>query len=418
MEPDQRYALLLNFKNAPIRIKHIMKLVKERLGFNLDDDLPWIFRRIPDAEEKCLSIEVNHTSIIIRYLKYRYTREEILHRWKEGRRIEGYYFRNNIVSTRGWFCPMSLYDEFRTLEVRTLVIPREMSVREARIRSLELYCDGDSYLIPRTFVRSELNSDLNMCFLSNVAMEYLLLNRNSNRTEFHFEFLSRFYSTVFLDNQAFFYYATIEENDDRRLAYVLFSHDLYLMDYLLNYYNNYLPFDAYRGMEDHENRRLPRNNFRSSITDFEFDINFHEFELVHTINGLVARRIQRPVMIANFEEIDPVDISNISDIEENRERNTGVYEQCEVFLFKSSYRYYYHQEKIQDMCSICLIEFGPNDLVKLFACKKHIFHMSCIDRWVEVHGFCPLCKYDLSLGLAQDDDDDKMNLLLRKRNHD
>lgn len=418
MEPNHRYAFLLNFKNASCRFKYTMELVKERLGFHSDADLPWIFRRIPDAEEKCLSIEVDPTSIIIRYIKYRYSREEILHRWKEGRRIEGYYFRNNIVSTRGWFCPMSLYDEFRTLEVRTLVIPKEMSAMEARIRSLDLHCDGDSYLIPRTFVQGELNQDLNMCFLSEVAMEYLLLNRNSNREEFHFEFLSRFYSNIFLNNQAFFYYATIEENNERRLAYVLFSHNLYLMEYLLNYYNNYLPFNAYRGMEENENRRLPRNNFRSSVTDFEFDINFQEFELVYTINGLVARRIQRPAMIANFEEIDPVDISNISNIEGDEERNMNIYKQCEVFLFKSAYRYYYHQEKIQDMCSICLVEFGPNDLVKMFACKKHIFHMSCIDRWVEVHGFCPLCKYDMSLGLAQDDDDDKMNLLLRKRNHD
>lgn len=49
-------------------------------------------------------------------------------------------------------------------------------------------------------------------------------------------------------------------------------------------------------------------------------------------------------------------------------------------------------------CSICLSQFEENDLVRKLTCQHH-FHGSCIDRWLENHQTCPLCKHDLTLDI-------------------
>lgn len=47
----------------------------------------------------------------------------------------------------------------------------------------------------------------------------------------------------------------------------------------------------------------------------------------------------------------------------------------------------------QEMCSICLMEFEKEDLVnKLLRCG-HVFHMGCLEKWLDRCQFtCPLCR--------------------------
>lgn len=42
-------------------------------------------------------------------------------------------------------------------------------------------------------------------------------------------------------------------------------------------------------------------------------------------------------------------------------------------------------------CSVCLDEFGQA-VVKEMPCK-HRFHGDCIDKWLGLHGTCPVCRY-------------------------
>lgn len=46
-------------------------------------------------------------------------------------------------------------------------------------------------------------------------------------------------------------------------------------------------------------------------------------------------------------------------------------------------------------CSICLTEFQVNgevERVKEMPCR-HRFHADCIDKWLGIHGTCPLCRF-------------------------
>ena len=42
-------------------------------------------------------------------------------------------------------------------------------------------------------------------------------------------------------------------------------------------------------------------------------------------------------------------------------------------------------------CQICLIKFRENEIIKLFSCNQHIFHINCIKLWLEKKANCPLC---------------------------
>ena len=52
-------------------------------------------------------------------------------------------------------------------------------------------------------------------------------------------------------------------------------------------------------------------------------------------------------------------------------------------------------------CIVCLEDFKKDDIVKLFSCKKHIFHENCIKQWIESSYQCPLCKYSLKNDLVK-----------------
>ncbi|KAG6653707.1 hypothetical protein CIPAW_05G095800 [Carya illinoinensis] len=50
-------------------------------------------------------------------------------------------------------------------------------------------------------------------------------------------------------------------------------------------------------------------------------------------------------------------------------------------------------ENVEDTCSICLVEFEREDVVSQLSRCAHIFHMNCIERWVDQNQFtCPLCR--------------------------
>ncbi|GMH13485.1 hypothetical protein Nepgr_015326 [Nepenthes gracilis] len=47
----------------------------------------------------------------------------------------------------------------------------------------------------------------------------------------------------------------------------------------------------------------------------------------------------------------------------------------------------------EEVCSVCLAEFECEDLVSLLSECGHVFHVVCIERWLERNQFtCPLCR--------------------------
>ncbi|KAG6413036.1 hypothetical protein SASPL_125734 [Salvia splendens] len=52
-------------------------------------------------------------------------------------------------------------------------------------------------------------------------------------------------------------------------------------------------------------------------------------------------------------------------------------------------------------CNICLAEYEEGDKIRVLPCH-HEYHASCVDKWLkEIHGVCPLCRGDVSLGSTE-----------------
>ncbi|XP_042063286.1 uncharacterized protein LOC121807148 isoform X2 [Salvia splendens] len=52
-------------------------------------------------------------------------------------------------------------------------------------------------------------------------------------------------------------------------------------------------------------------------------------------------------------------------------------------------------------CYICLAEYEEGDKIRVLPCH-HECHVSCVDKWLkEIHGVCPLCRGDVSLGSSE-----------------
>ncbi|XP_030472627.2 E3 ubiquitin-protein ligase ATL42 [Syzygium oleosum] len=48
-------------------------------------------------------------------------------------------------------------------------------------------------------------------------------------------------------------------------------------------------------------------------------------------------------------------------------------------------------------CAVCLSKFEDIEILRLLPQCKHAFHIECIDRWLESHSSCPLCRHRLSV---------------------
>lgn len=52
-------------------------------------------------------------------------------------------------------------------------------------------------------------------------------------------------------------------------------------------------------------------------------------------------------------------------------------------------------------CVVCLEEFEVGGVVKEMPCK-HRFHGKCIEKWLGIHGSCPVCRYQMPVDEKDD----------------
>ncbi|KAK4842258.1 hypothetical protein QYF36_018692 [Acer negundo] len=53
-------------------------------------------------------------------------------------------------------------------------------------------------------------------------------------------------------------------------------------------------------------------------------------------------------------------------------------------------------------CVICLEEYEDGEMAKEMPCN-HRFHDKCIDKWLEIHGSCPVCRYKMPVDEEETD---------------
>lgn len=111
------------------------------------------------------------------------------------------------------------------------------------------------------------------------------------------------------------------------------------------------------------------------------------------------------------EENENYDENNINEVY-NKKRNKFILE-LDEFQYKHVKKYSIIKE---DKCAICLQKYKGVDIIKEFPCK-HIFHKTCILRWIKSSNKCPLCKYDITNDVNQidlknfnDDDDEELDI--------
>ena len=46
-------------------------------------------------------------------------------------------------------------------------------------------------------------------------------------------------------------------------------------------------------------------------------------------------------------------------------------------------------------CTVCMENFEDEDIVRLLDGCEHIFHINCIDIWMETNVKCPVCRNDI-----------------------
>ncbi|XP_073147438.1 E3 ubiquitin-protein ligase MPSR1-like [Henckelia pumila] len=55
-------------------------------------------------------------------------------------------------------------------------------------------------------------------------------------------------------------------------------------------------------------------------------------------------------------------------------------------------------------CPICLSDYEVNGEVKEMPCK-HKFHPGCIEKWLGIHGSCPVCRYSMPVEETKEGED-------------
>ncbi|KAK6139331.1 hypothetical protein DH2020_026923 [Rehmannia glutinosa] len=56
-----------------------------------------------------------------------------------------------------------------------------------------------------------------------------------------------------------------------------------------------------------------------------------------------------------------------------------------------------------DQCVICLEEWVSGEKAREMPCK-HRFHGECIEKWLKIHGSCPVCRYEMPVDEIDDDE--------------
>lgn len=108
-----------------------------------------------------------------------------------------------------------------------------------------------------------------------------------------------------------------------------------------------------------------------------------ELFAVHTSSSLLNFACFKMILLATKNLVAQKMIFNIMNEEENA-KNIKI---TKKILKKEEYS---SIKKDEILCSICLMEFNPSEMVSETDCK-HFFHDECLEGWLKIKNKCPMC---------------------------
>ncbi|CAN6908921.1 unnamed protein product, partial [Brassica oleracea] len=108
-------------------------------------------------------------------------------------------------------------------------------------------------------------------------------------------------------------------------------------------------------------------------------LNWHQIDIFRR-----RRRSQNPLMIYSPHEV-------------NRGLDESAIRAIPIFKFKKrDVVGGEDQEKSSQECSVCLNEFQEDEKLRIIPNCCHVFHIDCIDIWLQGNANCPLCRTSVS----------------------
>ncbi|CAN4120505.1 unnamed protein product [Withania somnifera] len=110
-------------------------------------------------------------------------------------------------------------------------------------------------------------------------------------------------------------------------------------------------------------------------------LNWHRIDLLRRFSFSRNRVVEDPLVVYS----PPV---------ENRGLDESVIRSIPVFKYKKK-----REENASVLpceCAVCLNEFQENDKLRVIPNCAHIFHIDCIDVWLQNNANCPLCRNSIS----------------------
>ncbi|MCD7463055.1 hypothetical protein HAX54_049872 [Datura stramonium] len=106
-------------------------------------------------------------------------------------------------------------------------------------------------------------------------------------------------------------------------------------------------------------------------------LNWHRIDLLRRFSFSRNRRVEDPLMV-------------YSPAVENRGLDESVIRSIPVCKYKK------RGERVSRECAVCLNEFQENERLRVIPNCAHIFHIDCIDVWLQNNANCPLCRNSIS----------------------
>ena len=153
----------------------------------------------------------------------------------------------------------------------------------------------------------------------------------------------------------------------------------------------------------HHQKSILENNIKKENNDFKNQLESQKRKtnkLLSKTNIYIPNNSNNNINNINNNQYRINYIRNRNNINNNEKDKTLEYKKQKAILALPSFQYRYiikYEKRDEKNCPICLNDFKSEDILIRFSCKEHIFHQTCLLKWLEESNICPMCKKSLNI---------------------